>query len=80
MLYESISGHVKLLIPMTPKTLKFITDHFINISSMLHSTLRKVTAIHKIKADSLKVWTKSQNVMVYKQPKTDYKQLTPVSG
>lgn len=47
---------------------------------MLHSTLRKVTAIHKIKADSLKVWTKSQNVMVYKQPKTDYKQLTPVSG
>ena len=47
---------------------------------MLHSTLRKVTAIHKIKADSLKVWKKSQNVMVRKQPKTYYKQFTAISG
>lgn len=47
---------------------------------MLHSTLRKVTAILKIKADSLKVWKKSQNVMVRKQPKTYYKQFTAISG
>lgn len=67
---------------MTLKNLKFIIDRFIktNIWSMLHSTLRKVTAIHKIKADSLYVWKKSQNVMVHKQPKTYYEQFTPISG
>lgn len=48
---------------------------------MLHSILEKVTAIHKIKADFLKVWKKSQkNVMVHKQPKTYYEQFTSISG
>lgn len=59
MLYESTSGHVKLFIPMTLRNLKFIIDYFIKtkpaIWSMVHSTLRKMTAIHKIKADSLMI-------------------------
>lgn len=37
---------------------------------MLHSTLREMTAIHKIKTDFFKVWKTSQNVMVHKPPKT----------
>lgn len=74
MLYESTSGHVKLFIPMTLRNLKFIIDYFIKtkitIWSMVHSTLRKVTTIHKIKADSLTIWKKSQKIMVCEQPKT----------
>lgn len=31
-LYESISGHVKLLIPMTLKNFKVIIYHFIKIN------------------------------------------------
>lgn len=60
MLYVSTSGHVKLFIPVTFRKLKFITGYFIKtktaIWSMVHSTLRKVTAIHKIKTDSLMIW------------------------
>lgn len=38
---------------------------------MVHSTLRKMTAIHKIKADSLMIWKKRQKIMVCEQPKTE---------
>lgn len=38
---------------------------------MVHSTLRKMTAIRKIKADSLMIWKKSQKIMVCEQPKTE---------
>lgn len=37
---------------------------------MLYSTLKKVTAIDKIKANALKIWKRSHNVTVYKPPET----------